>query len=484
MQTLGLSAYSQGGGPGGRGTSTPTQAALGGKGGDAGNLFVLAAGKITIDVSTFFAQAGGKGGDALDGGAGTIKEATGGDAGATGLVFVSGDSGIEVRASGLIVVMNEAANQADAPNVRHGGGASVSGENGQDAGTAPATPGQSAKATGGKGGLFGDVFSIRRVIGDLFTGPVTGAANIDVVASKAGNGGAALARPGDGGKGNRPFPDGAKSGDASATGGRGGDNRVQDNTKGGNVFPGGPGDGGPIQFSFGVGGVGFDGCATLPWLAGGKGGDGGLSSGKQGDGGISGGGQTGQFGSSTHQSTLNGGNGGPGAGPGAGGRAGLKGHLTAGPVMDDGKSFKPGLPGTGCVTPDIDTRVAPTGGNTNHENFGRMGPRRKKRFRRRDDDDDFLRRSTANSRVQAVHQVTIEGDGPWIPLSGTLDDAGNFSATGLGTYAGFSGIDATYTGKLTLDATGRIIGSTGTLTIGANGKLPGGQPIIYTLTAP
>lgn len=83
-----------------------------------------------------------------------------------------------------------------------------------------------------------------------------------------------------------------------------------------------------------------------------------------------------------------------------------------------------------------------------------------------------------------VHNIDITGDGPWIPVSGTQDDLGNFNTTGIGTYAGFTGIDATYVGKLTLDATGRIIGVNGTLTIGANGKLPGGQPIIYTLTSP
>lgn len=481
LQALGLNAYSQGGGPGGRGTSTPTQPAVGGLGGRGGDVVVSAAGKITFEISTLFAQAGGKGGDALDGGAGTVKEGTGGDAGASGLVFVAGAMGTEVKPSGLAVFMNDAALSANASNVRHGGTASVSGDNGRDAGSSAATPGENAKATGGKGGMLGE--AIKRVIGDLFAGAVTGVSNIEVIAGRAGDGGGAVARGGDGGKGNRQFPDGARTGDPNATGGRGGDSRIVNSAQGA-PFPGGPGAGGQMYFAFGMGGAGYGDCAVLPWLPGGKGGDGGTSTGKNGDGGTGADNSMGQAGQTLYTQALTGGSGGPGAGPGLGGAAGTKGHTSTGPVQDDGKSYKPGPPGGACVTPELDTRVSPSGGNTDHENFGRMGPRRRTRVRRRDSGGGGLLDVRTHARALAVHQVTIEGDGPWIPLTGTLDDAGNFSASGMGTYAGFTGIDATYNGKLTLDSSGRVIGSTGTLEIGKNGKLPGGQPIIYTLTAP
>lgn len=488
LQALGMQVFSKGGGPGGRGTSSTTQAAVGGNGGAGGNVIVEADGMITFEVSSLFAQAGGRGGDAVDGGAGTVKEATAGAAGASGLVLVNGLLGTDVKASGLGLFLNEAANSADAANVRHGGAASVNGDDGQDAGTAPATAGQSVRATGGTGGSVGDAGKITRVLGDLMMGVVTGGANIDVTIGKAGNGGAGVATAGDGGKGNAQFRDGAASGNATANGGRGGDTRVMDNTKGGSSYPGGPGDGGLIRFAFGMGGLGFGTC-DLPWLPGGKGGDGGTSTGTSGTPGTNPGGQSGQQGETFYQRALNGGNGGPGAGPGAAGGKGTEAHVATGATQNDAQSFKPGQPGSGCVTPEVDTRVTPSGGDASHENFGRMGPRRKKRFRFKEDEDDLrqptaVRTAVTGRQSLAVHQITIEGDGPWIPLTGTLDDQGNFSATGLGTYAGFTGIDATYTGKLTLDGAGKVIGVNGTLEIGKNGKLPGGQPIIYTMVAP
>lgn len=488
LQALGLQVFSKGGGPGGRGTSTTTQAAVGGNGGAGGHVIVEADGMITFEVSSLFAQAGGRGGDAVDGGAGTVKHATAGAAGPSGVVRVNGLMGIDVKASGLGLFLNEAANSADAANVRHGGDASVNGDDGQDAGTAPATAGESVRATGGTGGSVGEAGKITRVLGDLLMGVVTGGANIDVTIGKAGNGGAAVATAGDGGKGNAQFRDGAASGNATANGGPGGDTRVMDNTKGGSSYPGGPGDGGLIRFAFGRGGLGFGSC-DLPWLPGGKGGNGGTSTGTSGTPGTNPAGQVGKQGETVYQQALNGGNGGPGAGPGAAGVKGTQAHVATGGTQDDGQSYKPGQPGSGCVTPEVDTRVTPSGGDTSHENFGRMGPRRKKRFRYKENEDDLRRpvqaRATMNGRqAMAVHQITIEGDGPWIPLTGTLDDHGNFSATGLGTYAGFTGIDATYSGKLALDVAGKVIGVNGTLEIGKNGKLPGGQPIIYTLVAP
>ncbi|MCC6316157.1 MAG: Ig-like domain-containing protein [Gemmatimonadaceae bacterium] len=483
LQALGLRMTSQGGGRGGKGTSTPTQPALGGNGGAGGSVFVQSDGRITFEVSVLFAQAGGRGGDAVDGGAGTRKVGTGGNAGAGGGISVNGAMGTDVRPSGLDVYLNLPANTSDTPDVALGGGASIGGDRGKDASTVPATPGETATATGGKGATIGDEAVIKRVIGDYFAGVVTGAANITVTAGPAGRGGVAAVRAGDGGHGNAQFRDGAKSGDANATGGPGGNARVQDNTKGGNSWPGGPGMGGVVQYAFAWGGNGFGTCDVLPWLPGGNGGLGGLASGTPGTGGTNGSGTKAPNGTIDYLQTMNGGNAAPGAGPGAPGGAGAKNVALIGTVNDDGKSFKPGMPASACVTKEIDTRVAPSGGDQSHENFGRMGPRRRGRFRRDDDDDDSRPRVSMRQSL-AVHNVTIEGDGPWIQVRGTLDDQGNFTATGLGTYAGFTGIDARYFGKLVLDQAGQIVGLNGTLEIGKNGKLPGGQPIIYTMTAP
>ena len=73
----------------------------------------------------------------------------------------------------------------------------------------------------------------------------------------------------------------------------------------------------------------------------------------------------------------------------------------------------------------------------------------------------------------------IEGDGNWIDVSGSVDQDGNFSASGTGGAAGFSGVSALFEGTIERDETGMPVYINGNYTVGGNGALPGGQPVIY-----
>ena len=62
-------------------------------------------------------------------------------------------------------------------------------------------------------------------------------------------------------------------------------------------------------------------------------------------------------------------------------------------------------------------------------------------------------------------------------VSGPLNPDGTFTATGTGTVAGMPGISIEWTGTLM----GNML--TATLTLGGDGKLPGGCPIVYSVSA-
>jgi hypothetical protein len=75
--------------------------------------------------------------------------------------------------------------------------------------------------------------------------------------------------------------------------------------------------------------------------------------------------------------------------------------------------------------------------------------------------------------------LAILGPAPWIPLNGTLEDDGTFTASGTGTVVGYSNVPLTFTG--TLSATGQLNGE---LVIGSDTPphgLPNGS-ITYTIT--
>jgi hypothetical protein len=72
--------------------------------------------------------------------------------------------------------------------------------------------------------------------------------------------------------------------------------------------------------------------------------------------------------------------------------------------------------------------------------------------------------------------ITFKGPHPWVEVSGDYDEStGEFNAEGTGTVAGFPNIKVTFTG--TFD--GESI--SGEYTMGADGGLPQGEPIVYSV---
>lgn len=73
------------------------------------------------------------------------------------------------------------------------------------------------------------------------------------------------------------------------------------------------------------------------------------------------------------------------------------------------------------------------------------------------------------------NQVTVMGDAPWVTVSGEIQDDGSFTCGGSGTVAGFPNVTVDFVGQ----AQPGLL--TGTLTMGAGGELPGGNPAIYSI---
>lgn len=73
------------------------------------------------------------------------------------------------------------------------------------------------------------------------------------------------------------------------------------------------------------------------------------------------------------------------------------------------------------------------------------------------------------------NQVSIFGDAPWVTVSGEIQNDGSFSTAGSGTVAGFPNVTVEFLGQ----AQPGLL--TGTLTMGAGGELPGGNPAIYSV---
>ncbi|HEX5035579.1 MAG TPA: hypothetical protein VFX30_00250 [bacterium] len=71
------------------------------------------------------------------------------------------------------------------------------------------------------------------------------------------------------------------------------------------------------------------------------------------------------------------------------------------------------------------------------------------------------------------HDVFINGEAPWVGVSGTIEDDGSFTCTGSGTVAGFPDVQVDFLGQASPD------GLSGTLTVGADGALPGGTSVVY-----
>lgn len=85
---------------------------------------------------------------------------------------------------------------------------------------------------------------------------------------------------------------------------------------------------------------------------------------------------------------------------------------------------------------------------------------------------DKLEVSIENNTVNFSSSSSIT----WLPLSGSLNGEGNITMQGSSTVAGFPNISTTFSGN----QSGSMI--SGTFTVGAEGGLPEGQPIVYDVS--
>ena len=81
--------------------------------------------------------------------------------------------------------------------------------------------------------------------------------------------------------------------------------------------------------------------------------------------------------------------------------------------------------------------------------------------------------SSAMDLAVRQSEITFQGPFPWVNVVGTVEEDGSFFASGRGTVAGFTGIAVTFQGTITFE---ELVGD---YTMGAEGGLPTGAPIVY-----
>ena len=88
---------------------------------------------------------------------------------------------------------------------------------------------------------------------------------------------------------------------------------------------------------------------------------------------------------------------------------------------------------------------------------------------------EFIRMLLALILRVTPGSIVIEGPEPWVTVVGEVGDDGSFVATGSGTVAGFPDIAVVFEGSISMD------NIAGEYTMGAEGGLPGGEPITYLI---
>jgi hypothetical protein len=439
----------------GNGKDAPGKGPVGGTcnndaiGGSGGSIRLYArGGTLSIGAGvTLSAGDGGQGGSCFATGCPAVS--TAGHGGDGGTILLGG----EVIEFGARVTLKRG-------NGGLGGEAEALGDDGQ----ASCANGCDADATGGQGGQAGG-------IGYLIQGPgrIDGTATVE--GADGGDGGVALALAGDGQDCDAcPAGQGGNGGAANAAGGRGGPGAARELS--GFLLAAGShlkGSGGNATAIGGNGGNGANCCDPLDQGGnGGGGGDASATGGLIGEIGIGGGGLRGRSG----EFAGDGLDGGEGDGPGFGG---LQGIGTGDPqaVLD---GF-PGLDGNFCPLASIGgiyivslVIISDQAG---------AGP--------------FIGMPGV-IELQVIIQleegrISIFGPEPWVELHGTIDDDGNFIATGIGVVAGFPGIPVVLEGMIdpqTLSGEMSISGKRGLQqVVGITYSLDGaksatGQSLIFT----
>jgi hypothetical protein len=342
----GVYIQAQDGGHGGTAThsSTTFAQATGGQGGRGGEVFLGGFGGENryIGNNTLLSGNGGNGGDAIASGlpnntpaVAASAEALGGDGERPGDIRFGFGRMTDASSGQINIVVGSAGS---------GGDATARGADGVDALTrsGPAQHGGGATATGGAAadGLSGGIVSFNTQPG------------FDILAGNGGNGGRAFVVAGDGGDGSVAAVDGGDGGNLGAMAGDGGNGAFSPAT---NTYLSAGGTGADVSFTGGNGGNGATRCAPAPIGQGGRGGAGGEASGKSGQRGFE---NPVLFGTTTVDNAGNGGDGGDGSGPGAAGQAGANTIENRSPYSITG-SFATGRPGVLCPGGTFGVDISP-----------------------------------------------------------------------------------------------------------------------------
>ena len=444
--TINADMYAGGGGNGGDGTASASQGGTGGRGGKGGDLILKSGTRISLFGE--FAPGGGGAGGAAKGGPDTKPEAIGGDGGAPGAMVVSAPT-TSITAAHIVYGFIRG----------RGGDATVTAPNGANA--TASTPAQTPVAGIARGGSAGQIPNDVRLLGDIFTGPITGGLSLridHVTVAEGVNGGTATVKGGKGGDGSREFKNGGAGPAHQVSGGFGMSVRVIDNRTG--VPVGTPGDGGSAGVQNTFGGLGWSDCLVGSIEPGGEGGAGGVPVMAAGPGGTSPGGSTGQVGKVILLNAANGGDGGNGEQFGAGGAAGNVTVVVG--IADAVDSFFLGFPGRPCSYNAIAQATKPVD-PAGHEPFLNV-------------------MQITQGSVKLLPNNGIEVNFG-IKMTGTITRQPNgdftFTANGSGTIAGHPATGTFTQGKVSVGSEGRVLTVTGIFSFGVGNELPGGLSVSY-----
>ncbi|GEM_PF-5001621 len=87
----------------------------------------------------------------------------------------------------------------------------------------------------------------------------------------------------------------------------------------------------------------------------------------------------------------------------------------------------------------------------------------------------FVRMLAGLNLFITINSITVDGDDPWVSVTGDIGEDGTFRAEGQGTVAGFPDVTVVFEGQLE----GTTL--TGEYTMGTAGELPGGEAISYSV---
>ena len=80
-------------------------------------------------------------------------------------------------------------------------------------------------------------------------------------------------------------------------------------------------------------------------------------------------------------------------------------------------------------------------------------------------------------QADGTREITLDGDGAWVDVTGTLSEDGTVEASGRGTVAGVPDVRVAFAGTFS-EAEGRLVGD---YAMDTEAKIVPGHPTVYAL---